>query len=591
MQEHFELPSETIKKYRKPQKKKKRRGCFLLILLFVLFTAILAGALLAYKYLPNFKQESPNVYFKDINEDMTYIVLNGERLIRQNPPVIENDEVYLPVDFIKEYFDKYIFWEEGSCLLTITTSDKVIKMNSDRLDYYINNKPFELSMPVRTINSVAYLPESLIETLYPAAIEYSDEYNISIIEMTDQPKQLGRITAKNTNMRYKPDIKSPIEKKLPMDTVITVYGEADEKFTKIITDDGLLGYIYTKDYSKTELIEPVVIKKEQYTPLYEGKINMLWDQIYSYSDNLNEDKRTVQNGVNILSPTWFSFDEDKLDGYIINLADKSYVDFAHNNNMQVWALVTDSFKSKITSAILTNPEVREYVIKQLLEYVAMYSLDGINIDFEMVKPETAAYYLQFLRELAPLMREQGAVLSVDMYVPTYTKHYNRTEVAQTVDYICVMAYDEHYGAESGSGPVASIDFVEDGIIKTLEEVPKEKIILGMPFYVRVWREQEVDYGLDVSIVANYAMGYAEPRFLNNGVEFEWLEDVGSYYGEYSTIEDGSMITYKTWLEEERSIEKKLDIYKKYDLAGIAGWSRGLEKDEIWELIGKYINTK
>jgi spore germination protein YaaH len=428
----------------------------------------------------------------------------------------------------------------------------------------------------------------MVQTLYPAVIEYAPDYKMVITDKTDTQKQMGQITAKNTNMRYEPDIKSPIQKKLTQHTPVTVYNEADDKFTKIRTEDGLIGYIYTKDFAKTQLIAPELPEREDYTPPFTEKIILAWDQIYSYDTNFAESRRAENKGVNVLSPTWFTFDAEKMDGSIINLADLSYVERAHERGVQVWALISDSFNAEIADMVLRNPDTREFVIKQLLTLIKIYDLDGINVDFEQITEDTAPYYLQFMRELAPFMRDAGAVLSVDMYVPTYTKHYNRTEVAKVADYICVMTYDEHYGEASGSGPVASLPFVEDGITETLLEVPKEKLILGLPFYTRVWRETD-DGG--VSVDANMPMGYAEARFKENGAdEFEWIEEAGSYYGQYRADEDGVGVTYKTWFEDAVSIEEKLKLYEKYSLAGVCCWSRGLETDNVWDLIDGYVNN-
>jgi len=585
MSGNFELPSETIEKSKKKKKRNSRR---LLILIFAVFLLVLAGTLLAIVYLPNFSQVPPYDYFADMREDSASLVLRDERL--GMAPVIIDGDVYVPVDFVKEYLDKYIFWEEGANSLTITTADKVIRMNTDELDYFINHQPFQLNLPVRNLNSEAYLPMQLIETLYPIEISYADAYNIVIADLKTFSKQMGRITAKTSNMRYEPNIKSPIEKKLAAGDEITVYAQADGGFTKIRTRDGLLGYVYTKDFEETTAIPAGEQRQTEYAAVnFNGKVVMAWDQIYRYEDNARSDKFIAQKALNVLAPTWFSFDEDTLDGSMLNIADINYVNFAHENDMQVWAVVTDSFKSKVSDAVLKDPDVRDYVIKQLLEFTAIYGLDGINIDFEMVSEGTAPYFLQFLRELSPLLREQEVILSVCMFVPTYTMHYNRTEVAKAVSYICVMAYDEHYGPASGSGPVASLFFVEDGIKRTLAEVPKEKLILGMPFFTRVWKERKMAAGIEASVERNAAMGYAEPSFEENGSEITWLSDIGSYYGEYTAELNGETVMYKAWFEDERSIAEKLKLFEKYELAGVAGWSRNLETDEIWDLIDEYIN--
>lgn len=572
------------------RRKIKRRNPFPVFFVFLFLLGGIGSVLyIALEgYIPNMTTVSFYDYYEDLVKEEMYILVEGELADGYNAPSIQNGEVFLPFDFVKDYLDPYIFWDEGVGKLTITTENKVMRMKTDELTYYVNDKPFQLNLPVYDLNGEPYLPAGFLEELYHVTISFKDTYQMVVVDYMDRARQLGKVVSKKTNLRYQPDIKSPIAEKLTMDEMLTLY-EEDGNYVKVRTNDGLLGYIPIKDLEETEMMQPV--ERTQDEPIrtvnrFEGKVNLVWDQITKVEANTNESRRIVHEGVNVLSPTWFSFDE-KMNGDIINIADIEYVKWAHEQGYQVWALITDNFDFDVSHAILSNTETREYVIKQLLAFISMYSLDGINIDFEAIREADAVYYLQFLRELAPYMKEQGAVLSVDMFVPLYTKYYNRTEVGKVVDYICVMTYDEHTSVSPVSGPVASLGFVETGIVETLKEVPKEKVLMGMPFYVRVWREVERDGEL-VRSLSNYGMDYAYELFTKNGAEFMWLEDVGSYYAEYNTTEDGEEVTYRVWLEDKRSIEEKLKLFQRLDVAGVCSWKRGLESDGIWELIAQYI---
>ena len=186
---------------------------------------------------------------------------------------------------------------------------------------------------------------------------------------------------------------------------------------------------------------------------------------------------------------------------------------------------------------------------------------------------------------------------MDNYVPAaYNSYYDREEQAVFADYIVVMAYDEHYnGSEEGS--VASIGFVEQGIEDTLKEVPAEQVILGVPFYTRVWELAPVTEGADTQVseedaargysISSEAVGMSEvdSRVAANGVNLEWLADCGQYYAEYQY--DGK--TYKIWVEDQKSIGEKLDVMKKNNLAGASFWKLGYEKNTIWDTIVEYMN--
>jgi spore germination protein YaaH len=188
------------------------------------------------------------------------------------------------------------------------------------------------------------------------------------------------------------------------------------------------------------------------------------------------------------------------------------------------------------------------------------------------------------------MRAKGKALSVDMYNPDlpgyWSQYYNRTEVGKNADYLCVMAYDENSDSPE-AGPNASISFVQAGLEKTMEEVPKEKVILGLPFYSRVWREEDAGGDIVARNTAR-AMDDAMQFFESRNIQPSWDEVLKSRYAEYSTMESGNSVTYKAWLEDAQSLEEKLAVAQKLGIAGVSGWKRGLETAGTWSLINSYM---
>ncbi len=602
--EHERNHSESPRKRRhrrSAKKQKKPKGSLFFISIFILSIGLITGGYYAYeKYMPNFLEIPLHKFYSELNSDKIYIVIGDKRIETKNHPVKKDDSLYIPVDFVKEYIDKYIFWDETVGRLTITTENKVIQMKTEELSYFVNNKPFNLNLPVYNIDSTAYMPADMLIDLYDITIQYDEQYNHTIIDYNTEEKLIYKVIKDKTNLRYEADIKSPIQEKLSIGDSIVFFGD-DGDFAKIRTSNGLIGYVNKKDIEPDQIIPPALKQNtmqdsKDYLPKG-GKINIIWDQITTAEASSNEERRINHRAIDVLSPTWFSFDTDKLNGDIVNIADKGYVDWAHKNGYQVWALISDNFNEKVSHAILSDTAIREYVIKQLLAFVSMYRLDGINIDFENVKKQDADYYIQFLRELYPMLREQGIVLSVDMYVPKpYNLYYNRTEVANACDYIIIMGYDEHYSGSEVSGPVASIGFVEEGIFETLKEAPKERVILGLPYFMRVWGEVESDGEVTVVSSKAYSRDAVKALFKENDAEFTWLEGLGCYYAEYVTTEDKDGVTrdvkYRVWLEDESSLEAKLKLVDKYDLAGVSGWSanwlKAEEKNDFLELIDRYM---
>lgn len=180
-------------------------------------------------------------------------------------------------------------------------------------------------------------------------------------------------------------------------------------------------------------------------------------------------------------------------------------------------------------------------------------------------------------------RKNGIVLSVDNYVPRgFNDHYERGEQGVFADYVIIMGYDEHYNGSPEAGSVASIGFVEEGIQKTVNEVPPEKVINAVPFYTRIWKSE----GANLTSEA-VGMELAEEFVDNHNIEVRWDEVTCQNYGE---IQEGGTF-YQVWLEDEQSIEAKLNIMKKYNIAGVAAWKLGFEKASIWGVIGDYLNVE
>ena len=398
-------------------------------------------------------------------------------------------------------------------------------------------------------------------------------------------------------------------------TAVTVLENEDE-WTKVATSDGIVGYLKSKwlNASTVKTLTSDYVPEEFTHIKKDYAINMVWHQVTSQDVN-NTISSLLQNtkGVNVVAPTWYYLNDNN--GNIVSLANSDYVSYCHQNNVEVWALFSNLENTEVsTTEVLTHTSKRENLINNLISEAIQYDLDGINVDLESIDPAVGDAYIQFIRELSLKCANNNIVLSVDNYVPSsYTAFYNRTEQALFADYVVIMAYDEYYAGCEQAGPVASIGFVTDGVTNTLKEVPASQIILGMPFYTRVWCETPIadetasaddssdetadtgdaspEDGASDSYVlydlTSYATNMSEVSNLlsANGVTPTWWEDYGLYYAEYEN--NGS--TYKIWIENAASLEEKLKVLKENGLAGGSFWKLGLETSDVWDTIIKYIN--
>lgn len=563
----------------------------------VSFLAILIGLVLVglisckyiVKILPNFQQARIEEIIPNYEKGKISVVIEDNIIDVNYPPVLEGEDIYLPIDLVNKYIEPYYYWDEKEKTLTYTTGNKVIRMKNEELTYFVNNEPLELDMPIMTFDTMmAYIPIHIITSFSDIQIQYNRELELIVIDFANKKYKQAQVIEDKSYVRLDTDIKSKIVKKLDKKDIVRLYEQTATGWVKVRTTTGLLGYIKKGSIGTMKDIYPKTVKEDvskyNFKKNIKGKINIAWHQVTNVNANKGlKNKLEGVKGLDVISPTWFSIKNTQ--GDISNIASKEYVKYAKEQGYQVWALFSNRFDKKITHDVLSSTKKREKVIKQILALTSIYDLDGINVDFENVAKEDGDYYVQFIRELTPYLKSQEVIVSVDMYVPSpWTAHYNRTELGKVVDYLIIMAYDEHWATSPESGSVASIGFVEKGIEDTLNEVPKEKVILGLPYYTRLWKEEYIDGELKVSSKA-YTMEKARQVLEENDSQITWNDEVKQYYGDYKD----NNITYKIWLEEERSIEEKLKLAVKYDLVGISGWKIGLEKKEIWDVLVKYLD--
>ena len=408
---------------------------------------------------------------------------------------------------------------------------------------------------------------------------------------------------RDTQVRYQGGVKSPILTEISADSKVVVL-EDENDWMKVATEDGFIGYVKTNTLKNNttetrsrDFDEPVYTNiTRNYT------INMAWHNV-SNSDANSYILEIIAGtkGLTTIAPTWFSLADTE--GNISSLADSNYVNYAHQSNLEVWAVLRD-FHGGINSydetyEVLSYTSKRTKIINQVIAEAIEKGIDGINLDFELVSSECGAHYIQFVRELSVRCRQNGLVFSVDNYVPQpYNEHYDIGEQGTVADYVVIMGYDEHTDGSYEAGSVASIGYLENGIADALESVSADKLIAGVPFFTRLWFEtpkteeelskeagtEAADYPNKISSSA-YGMDEAAQVVEDAGVQAQWDEETGQNYAEWEA--DGG--TYKIWLEDNQSLEEKLKVIKANNLAGVAEWSLGMESSSIWDLILQYVN--
>lgn len=320
-----------------------------------------------------------------------------------------------------------------------------------------------------------------------------------------------------------------------------------------------------------------------------SKINLVWDHIYQSSPSMQQLKTDRIEGLDIVSPTWFAVIDET--GLVRSSADLEYVKDAHAKGYKVWALVTNSFNPDLTHRVLASDAAQENVIQQLLQYAATFQLDGINIDFENIYDYDKDKFAAFVEKLSKRLKAQNLIVSIDITIPSgtpnWSKCYDRQRLGAAVDYVMLMAYDEHWSKSPKSGSVASLPWVENGVKSTLAFIPKEKLLLGIPFYTREWQETTDEAGTKTVKAKTMSMAAVQKTIDAYNLQPVWLPDLGQFYVEYAK----NNITYKIWIEDAQSISLKAGLVQKYDLAGAASWRKGFEAPHIWNVLNNTLRPE
>lgn len=574
--------------------KKKFIPILSVITLIIVIVLILMLSNLIKKYTPSDEREDLTEYYNlSGTEEVALIVDNA--VASEKGKLIDN-VIYLDIDFIQTKLNSRFYWDSNENKLLYVTASDLISVDAGSSDYFVTKSKTSFGHPIVKVDSTsAYV-----------AVDFVAQYTNLDYQIYDSPNRLLLTTQfgdyetvsvkRNTELRHKGGIKSPILADVAKETVLTLL-EPNETWSKVMTEDGIIGYVKNKYLSNASTATRTSdFVEETHTHITKDfKINMGWHQVTNQSANQQIASVLSQTkGITVISPTWFYLNDNN--GGIASLADQNYVTYCHQNGVEVWALVSNlENKSVNTSEVLTHTSKRETLINNLVSSAIQFNLDGINVDLEALNPsEVGDSFIEFIRELSLKCANNGIVLSVDNYVPTeYTAFYDRAEQAVFADYVIIMAYDEHYsGSEEGS--VASIGFVSDGVANTLKEVPAEQTILGIPFYTRVWKktpsEGETGESSDsytLYDIESYAAGMKEVQNLisSNGATPVWSETDGQHYVEYQ--KDQSI--YQIWIEDAASIEEKLKIMEANQLAGASFWKLGLETSNLWDTILKYMN--
>lgn len=563
----------------KEQQKKKAAPVLVVLILIVLVGAAGIVSFLINRYKPGTEYMAGNEYFNLTDENSVALIQNGELLEEQ--AVLIGGEPYAAYTYVESQLNSCFYWDEETKGILLTTSGGVQTLLPG--DAAVAKTPGGQPAVQQESDGTVYISLDVVKEYTDLDYAYYNDPNRVVIRNEWDGVEQATVQSDTAQVRQKGGIKSLILADVQKgDTLL--YLENLDNWCKVMTADGYTGYIQTEDISEPEAIEARTAKKDSYERITrDHKINLVWHQSTSTESNDAMAEMTAEmTGVNVISPTWFSVTDET--GTISSLASADYVKLAHEAGREVWGLIDNFNEAFDETTDLAYASVRSRIIEQLLAEAASCGMDGINVDFENLKEAGIPHYLQFLRELTSAAHAQNLVVSVDTPVPqAYTMYYQRGEQARFVDYMIVMAYDEHFAGSEEAGSVSSLPFVQQAVEEMTRVMPADQVICGIPFYTRVWTEK---FGQSAITSEVLGMDGAKNYAKENQMTETWDASLGQ---NVATVET-SDARYTIWMEDEQSMEEKLKVIQSADLAGVAEWKLGFERADIWSLISEYIET-
>ena len=567
------------RKAKRAQEKVKEKFLYKIIVVAILVWL----AFLILKYAPNY-----------VNTDITNkanLVINNSNVTGdlKKDVIIENGVIYVSMEDIENFFDPYIYYDEKYNQIITTSENQVTSMVIGENTMVNNGTRVQTSGTVIERDDTYYIPFSSFKDTYNVEISYIESTNTITVDSKDRRYVLAD-SAKNSNVKAYPTTFSRTVDKIEEKETVTIVQTEEGKnnvidgWVEVRTDTGKLGYVKEKTITNELVMRETIEKKKQ----IDGKISMVWDYYSEYYSAPDRSGEEIQ-GINVVSPTFFTLvDEGK--GQIYDNAGeagKQYVDWAHSNGYMVWPSISNNSYIETTAEIMRDYNLRQDLIENIVSLIVQYDLDGINIDFEYMHDEDRDLFSRFIIELKPRLNELGAVLSVDVTAPDGSEEwslcFDRHVLGDVADYLAFMAYDQHGNSSAVPGTNAGYDWVKMNIEKFIgqEDVEPEKIILGIPFYTRLWEENNgtlEKYTVDMEDIE---------EVIPEGATRTWDDNLKQYYVEF--VEDG--ITNKIWIEDAESIKAKISLVSEYNLAGAAYWAKDREPASIWPVISEALGVE
>ena len=561
------------------QSRKQKKKASPLAIVFKLFFAVAVVLFIVFlwnRYSLTTERADLNKYIGASGENVA-IYFNDERDIsdgKLSVGLCQNNATYLSLSYVHDKLNERFYYAQDIKKILYSLLDMTLSYGETDI-HQVGNAPYLL------LKEEPYILIDFVKDHTNMRFEqYLEEENKRVYIYTDWVSENIAYLKNSEAARVRGGNKSPIVVDCKKGEEVKILTK-DTKWSKVKTKSGYIGYVRnTRLNNETSIIPEssyVEEKRDQIT--IPGKVVLGWHQVLSTypSNKITDLVKNAKDDMNVIAPTWFTIKNNN--GEIRSIANIQYTSVCHQKGMQVWGVVDNFNLGNLNNKkIFSNTLTRKKMITKILREVTVNNLDGINLDIENLKEDEGEDYMQFVRELSIEMLKINKTLSVDSYVPyNFNDHYNLSEFNHFCDYVIIMCYDENYNGSKAAGSVSSIGFVNRGIEETMKEVSSDKIVIGLPFYTRIWATEPDGTVSSAALDSKAAYDEATKR----GIKFAFDEETEQNYG---SIIDNKGRKVECWMEDETSLMFKMATIRAHALAGTAAWKLTQEKPDFFKII-------
>lgn len=491
------------------------------------------------------------------NQSKMYIDLFGNReCVNEDILIEENGEYYLSYEYIKANIDSEIYYDNVSKKVVITSDKCLLKVK-------INENKVTNNFEEENLQNLGVIEEKYISL---EVLRKAYDYNIYVFnniiyicpnnEFECTTKLNGVKIYENNSLKSK--IVDYVDKNIKLTGIIE-----KDNFVLIKTEEGMIGYV------PNELLEYEISHTQ------EEKYEEEKSKKYLYADGSTKyiDKELMLDGifVNMFEITQRSCEISiKSDNLTLLTNVKS-------NGYNTYGIVTNGynlagFNTNTLSQILADESKRLLVINNLVENAEQYDLDGIVIDFRMIKESDVDNFIQFVKEFKAFY-EKEVVVNISA-----NEYQNYISAIKYSDFSVINYYGLRDLNSTVAGSISEFLWMQEITTNILEVAPANKVVACIPSYSILWTEKNGKV-VDAKI---YNFSAEEDYISKNNLTKKYIENLRQNYVE---LTKGSLI-YKMWVEDEISIKNKVDYINECGLKGVAIYKLGYENSKILDVINE-----